>query len=46
MKFQDVILSLQNFWAQKGCIIEQPYDLEVGAGTFHPATLLNSLAPE
>ena len=46
MKFQDVILSLQNFWAQKGCIIEQPYDLEVGAGTFHPATLLKALGPE
>jgi len=46
MKFQDVILSLHNFWAQKGCIIEQPYDLEVGAGTFHPATLLKALGPE
>lgn len=46
MKFQDVILSLQNFWARKGCIIEQPYDLEVGAGTFHPATLLKALGPE
>ncbi len=46
MKFQRVILSLQNFWARKGCIIEQPYDLEVGAGTFHPATLLKALGPE
>jgi len=46
MKFQDVILSLQNFWARKGCIIEQPYDLEVGAGTFHPATTLKALGPE
>ena len=46
MNFQDVILSLQNFWARKGCIIEQPYDLEVGAGTFHPATLLKALGPE
>jgi glycyl-tRNA synthetase alpha chain len=46
MKFQDVILSLQNFWSKKGCILVQPYDLEVGAGTFHPATLLRSLGPE
>ncbi|MBS3758836.1 MAG: glycine--tRNA ligase subunit alpha [Desulfobacterales bacterium] len=46
MKFQEVIFSLQKFWARKGCIIEQPYDLEVGAGTFHPATLLKSLGPE
>jgi glycyl-tRNA synthetase alpha chain len=46
MKFQDVILSLQKFWARKGCILVQPYDLEVGAGTFHPATLLRSLGPE
>ena len=46
MNFQDVILTLQNFWARKGCIIEQPYDLEVGAGTFHPATLLKALGPE
>src|SRR6056297_2707765 len=46
MKFQEVIFSLQKFWARKGCIIEQPYDLEVGAGTFHPATLLKALGPE
>jgi len=46
MNFQNVILSLQNFWARKGCIVEQPYDLEVGAGTFHPATLLKALGPE
>src|SRR6056297_2127671 len=46
MKFQDVIITLQNFWARKGCVLVQPYDLEVGAGTFHPATLLKSLSPE
>jgi len=46
MKFQDVIVTLQNFWARKGCVLVQPYDLEVGAGTFHPATLLKSLSPE
>ena len=38
--FQDTILKLQNYWSQKGCIILQPYDMEVGAGTFHPATTL------
>ncbi len=41
--FQDIILSLQSFWASKGCLILQPYDMEVGAGTFHPATTLRSL---
>ncbi len=46
MRFQEAILSLQNFWAKKGCVLVQPYDLEVGAGTFHPATLLKSLGPE
>jgi len=46
MYFQDVILTLQRFWSQKGCIIVQPYDMEVGAGTFHPATLLRALGPE
>jgi glycyl-tRNA synthetase alpha chain len=46
MYFQDVILSLQKFWAKKGCILIQPYDMEVGAGTFHPATLLRTLGPE
>ncbi|MBW2355522.1 MAG: glycine--tRNA ligase subunit alpha [Deltaproteobacteria bacterium] len=46
MHFQDVILSLQKFWARKGCVLVQPYDMEVGAGTFHPATLLRSLGPE
>src|SRR6056297_2482805 len=46
MKFQDVIITLQNFWARKGCVLVQPYDMEVGAGTFHPATLLRALGPE
>ena len=42
---QALILALQNFWAQQGCVILQPYDMEVGAGTFHPATTLRSLGP-
>ena len=44
--FQALILKLQSFWAEQGCVILQPYDLEVGAGTFHPATTLRSLGPE
>lgn len=44
--FQDIILTLQRFWADQGCIILQPYDMEVGAGTYHPATLLRSLGPD
>ena len=44
--FQQIILLLQNFWSDKGCIVLQPYDLEVGAGTFHPATTLKSLGPD
>ncbi|MCG8491065.1 MAG: glycine--tRNA ligase subunit alpha [Sneathiellales bacterium] len=44
--FQDLILTLQHFWAEQGCVILQPYDMEVGAGTFHPATTLRSLGPE
>jgi glycyl-tRNA synthetase alpha chain len=43
--FQGLILTLQRFWAEKGCVILQPYDMEVGAGTFHPATTLRSLGP-
>ena len=43
--FQDIILTLQNFWAKQGCVILQPYDMEVGAGTFHPATTLRTLGP-
>jgi glycyl-tRNA synthetase alpha chain len=46
MYFQNVILALQRFWAGKGCIMAQPYDLEVGAGTFHHTTLLRALGPE
>jgi len=41
--FQEIILRLQNYWAAKGCAVLQPYDMEVGAGTFHPATTLRSL---
>jgi glycyl-tRNA synthetase alpha chain len=44
--FQDLILSLQNFWAKQGCLIQQPYDIEKGAGTFNPATFLRALGPE
>ena len=43
--FQDIIISLQKFWGKYGCVLLQPYDLEVGAGTFHPATTLRSLGP-
>jgi len=44
--FQELILALQNYWANHGCIIQQPYDTEKGAGTFHPATFLRALGPE
>ncbi len=44
--FQNLILKLQRFWAGQGCVLLQPYDMEVGAGTFHPATTLRSLGPE
>ena len=44
--FQDTILNLQRYWSKNGCIILQPYDMEVGAGTFHPATTLRSLGPK
>jgi glycyl-tRNA synthetase alpha chain len=44
--FQALILTLQNFWAAQGCVVLQPYDMEVGAGTFHPATTLRSLGPK
>ena len=46
MTFQEIILTLQEYWAEKGCVLAQPYDIEVGAGTFHPATLLRALGPE
>jgi len=44
--FQGLILALQDYWAQQGCVILQPYDMEMGAGTFHPATFLRSIGPE
>jgi len=44
--FQNLILKLQNYWADKGCAIVQPFDMEVGAGTFHPATFLRAIGPE
>ncbi len=43
--FQDLILTLQRFWGAQGCVVLQPYDMEVGAGTFHPATTLRALGP-
>lgn len=46
MHFQDVILTLQNYWADKGCAIQQPCDVETGAGTFNPATFLRAIGPE
>ena len=46
LSFQDIIMNLQKFWGKNGCAILQPYDLEVGAGTFHPATTLRSLGPK
>jgi len=46
VNFQDVILKLQQFWSSRGCLIVQPYDIEVGAGTFNPATFLRCLGPE
>ena len=46
MHFQDVILRLQQFWGERGCALLQPYDLEVGAGTFHTATFLRAIGPE
>jgi glycyl-tRNA synthetase alpha chain len=46
MKFQDIILTLNQFWGEQGCIIAQPYDVEKGAGTFNPSTFLKALGPE
>lgn len=46
MHFQDLILTLQGYWAKQGCILQQPYDIEKGAGTFNPATFLRALGPE
>ncbi|RUQ33132.1 MAG: glycine--tRNA ligase subunit alpha [Candidatus Competibacteraceae bacterium] len=44
--FQGLILALQTYWAEQGCVLLQPYDMEVGAGTFHPATFLRAIGPE
>ncbi len=44
--FQGLILALQSYWAEQGCVLQQPYDMEVGAGTFHPATFLRAVGPE
>ena len=46
LTFQGLILALQQYWAAKGCVILQPYDMEMGAGTFHPATFLRAIGPE
>ena len=46
MTFQDLLLGLQRYWADLGCVIQQPYDMEVGAGTMHPDTFLRVLGPE
>ena len=46
MTYQELILTLHRYWADQGCVIHQPYDLEMGAGTFHPATFLRALGPE
>ncbi len=46
MTFQNLLIGLERYWAARGCVIDQPYDLEVGAGTMHPATFLRALGPE
>ena len=46
MNFQELIFTLNRFWAERGCVVVQPYDIEVGAGTFHPSTFLRALGPE
>ena len=46
ISFQDLILTLHHYWSEQGCVILQPYDMEVGAGTFHPATTLRSVGPK
>ena len=46
LSFQDLILTLQHYWGERGCLLLQPYDMEMGAGTFHPATVLRALGPE
>ena len=44
--FQDLIFALQHYWSRQGCVILQPYDMPVGAGTFHTATFLRAIGPE
>jgi len=46
VNFQDIIIALERYWANQGCVIQQPYDIEMGAGTMHPATFLGALGPE
>ena len=46
MNFQRLLLGIQGFWAERGCVLQQPYDIEVGAGTMHPDTFLRVLGPE
>ena len=46
MNFQRLLLGIQRFWAERGCVLQQPYDIEVGAGTMHPDTFLRVLGPE
>ncbi|MBI2969565.1 MAG: glycine--tRNA ligase subunit alpha [Gammaproteobacteria bacterium] len=46
VNFQELIFALNRFWAERGCVIQQPYDMEMGAGTFHPATFLRAVGPE
>ncbi|WP_155267668.1 glycine--tRNA ligase subunit alpha, partial [Coxiella burnetii] len=46
VNFQQMILALQEYWASQGCVLLQPFDMEVGAGTFHPATFLRAIGPE
>src|SRR3990172_882896 len=46
MYYQDLVLGLENFFAKRGCVIQEPYDIEVGAGTMNPATFLRVLGPE
>ena len=45
LTFQEIIFTLQQFWANQGCVVLQPLDLEIGAGTFHPATFIRAIGP-
>jgi glycyl-tRNA synthetase alpha chain len=46
LSFQDLILTLHDYWGKQGCVVLQPYDMEMGAGTFHTATTLRALGPD